>query len=874
MWAKIASLILRNRALMLALVVITTGFWAYMAATRLHFNHKFATMLPEDDSLSIIYRDMQGRFGEDGMVMVIGINDKELYTLKKFNAWMKMGHDLKKVKGVDSVFSVAHMFDLRKDTTYKKFSVEPLTPRALTSQADLDSIKEKIHSLPFYNGLLYNDSTGASLMMVFINSKKFNSEERGNTIPEVVEVAEKYNSEFPDLHYSGMPYIRDRMYSLLKSEVNLFVALSALVTIVIIFIFFRSIRVLIACMCVVVVGVIWSFGTIAAFGFEVSQLMALIPSLMIVIAIPNCVYLITKYHQEFIRTKNRVRALSGVIQKIGVATFMTNATTAAGFGTFILTSSDKLIEFGIVAAFNVMALFFLSLIIIPVVFSFMKDPSVKHTKHLEKKWVTISIDTLVWLVSKKRWMVYVGSGIIVAVGIYGITRMQITGNITEDLPETSVVKKDLKFIEDNFGGMVPFEVIIDFKTKGQIQKNLKKIEAIQEYLNADSMFSKSLSIVDAVKFVNQAFHGGNPEEFKIIEKRKMSFMKPYLDDMVKGKKSAGIKGFIDSTETRARITVQVKDIHANKLFAIEERLMNYCDSVLNPDRKQIDSLAEVIVSKSGTEKDSLLFFMYDNYPRVYSMLAWNYSNNDSSMLDTFDLGYDRMAPFHAQNDFNEKLKKSVKDAYFTTNATGISVVYARGTDYLVWNLISSLIFAIVLIAALMAIVFRSLRMVFISMIPNMVPLIITAGLMGYFGIPIKPSTILIFSIALGISVDDAIHYLAKYRQELKTGKSIGESAILSIRESGVSMMYTSIVLFFSFLIFIFSEFGGTIALGYLISITLGVAMFCNLIILPTLLMTLDKLVTTKAFREPLIEIFDEEVDEELSEIQVRKDSLQ
>jgi len=857
---------------MLALVVLSTAFWAYMGATRLHFNHKFQTMLPEEDSRMIIYRDMHGRFGEDGMVMVIGINDKELYTVKKFNAWQKLGHDLKTIDGVDSVFSIAHMFDLKKDTANKRFYVEPITPGPISSQKILDSIRIKIHSLPFYNGLLYNDSTGASLMMVFINSEKFNSEERGNTVPEVVAMAETFNGEFSDIHFSGMPFIRDSMYRLLKSEVNLFVALSSLVTIIIIFIFFRSIRVLIACMCVVVVGVIWSFGTIALFGFDVSQLMALIPSLMIVIAIPNCIYLITKYHQEFVRTKNRIRALNAVIQKIGVATFMTNATTAAGFGTFTLTSSDKLIEFGIVASVNVMSIFFLSLIIIPVVFSFMKDPSVKHTKHLEKNWVTYSVELLVQLASKKRWMIYIGSGIIVAIGIYGITRMEITGHITEDLPSTSRVKKDLQFIENNFGGMVPFEIIIDFKTKGQIQKNLKKLETIQKKINADTMFSKSLSIVDAVKFVNQAFYSGNPNEYKIIDRRKMSFIKPYLDDMVKGKKSAGIKGFVDSTETRARITVQVKDIHANKLFVIEEELMKYCDSVLNPDRAQTDSLVQLIVNSNGPEKDTLLYTLYDNNPRIYTDLTEKIADGDPLLIEQFETDYSRITTFHSRNDFNLKLEQAVSHSYFTTNSTGISVVYAHGTNYLVWNLVSSLIFAILLIAALMAMVFQSLRMVVISMIPNLVPLIITAGIMGFFGIPIKPSTILVFSIALGISVDDAIHYLAKYRQELKTGKSIGESAVLSIRESGVSMMYTSIVLFCSFMMFTFSEFGGTIALGILISITLLVAMFCNLIILPTLLMSLDKLITTKAFREPFIEIYDEEVDEELSEIQVRKES--
>lgn len=772
MWAFISRLILRNRAIMLGILFVLTIFWGYIGATRIRLNHKFQTMLPKNDTAAIVYEDMKHRFGEDGMVMVIGINNKELYQLPKFQAWKKMGDDIKKVDGVDSVFSVAHMYGLYKSASEKKFELRAISPTMPKTQTQVDSIREAVKGFPFYDHLLYNDSTGASLMMVFINPEKFNSKERGTTIADVIKVTDNYRETFPDLHFSGLPYLRDVLFKTLQNELRLFVALSALVTVLIIFAFFRSIRVVIACMAVVIVGVIWSFGTIGLLGYEVSQLMALIPPLMIVIAIPNCIYLITKYHYEFIKTRNKLRSLSHVIQKIGGATFMTNATTALGFATFIFTNSDKLIEFGVIASINVMSLFILSVIIIPTILSFMKDPSVKQTKHLEKGWVEKTVDFLIMLASSKRWLVYVGTLFILGISVIGIYNVQTTGAITEDLPESSQVKKDLRYIEENFGGMVPFEIIIDFKRRGQIQqnKNLQKIDAIQEVLARDSVFSKSLSIVDATKFVNQAFYGGNINKYKLIERRDLAFIKPYFESLKDKREGAGVKGFIDSTETRARITTQVKDLGAKDLKIIEKRIQQQADSILNPDKTQLDSSLAVIKKLNGKEKDDALTSFYENFPRIYNLLIDELAGTDSLKHIELEMDPEKVYALQQEKDFDNKLKAAANNYVFDITFTGTAVAYAKGTHYLIGNLFTSLIFAIISISALMSLIFRSFRMVIISMVPNIVPLIITAAVMGFLGVPIKPSTILVFSIALGISVDDAIHYLAKYRQEPESRK--------------------------------------------------------------------------------------------------------
>jgi predicted RND superfamily exporter protein len=877
MWRRIAHFVLHNRLSLLIGILALTAFWGYMAIFYLHVNHKFGDMIPGKDSSMIVYNNLKSEFGEDGMVMVIGVKDKNLYQLKKFNAWYELGQEIKKVEGVDSVFSVAHMYNIVKDDSLKKFNLKPVSPKGARSQKHADSIREIIHSLPFYNGKLYNEKTGASLMMVFIDPKKFNSENRGTTVDEIVNITDKYQDIFPEIHHSGMPYIRTVLFDTLRGEMRLFLGLSALMSLLIIYIFFRSIRIVLICTVQIAIGIVWSFGTMATLGYEVSSLMALIPPLITVIAVPNCIYLLNRFQQEYMKCENKIKAIYNVIQKIGIATFLTNATTAAGFGTFVFTTSEKMIEFGIVAFINVFALFITSIIIIPVILSYVSPPSVKQTKHLERKWVGVVIQLLINLATKRAILVYGTMIVVTVVGIIGINMMKTEGQITGDLSPESKVLKDLRFIEDNFGGTIPFEIVIDTKKKGQLRQNktLEKIEAFQVALSKIDHLSASISLVDATKFLNQAFYGGDPEQYVIPTKRDQVYLQKYFEKNPnnKSKKQVNaLKGFRDSAEIKTRITMQAADLGTFEIEALQEKVSYIADTTFNPEKEKISSLYKNIISSGikDSEKDKLLAELYDLNGRIKYALEDHYTTEDTSLIAKIDADENNFNLIHRKKDFNAQLKKAISDCSYKVYITGTSVVFAKGAHYMVDNLLSSIIYAIISISLLMALLFRSFRMVLITMVPNIFPLIITAAIMGFFGVPIKPSTILIFSIALGISVDDAIHYLAKYRQELKGGMTVKEAAIESIRESGVSMIYTSIILFAGFSVFIFSDFGGTKALGILLSITLGVAMVCNLVILPTLLMTLNKFVNIKAMKEPYLDIFDEEIDIELSELEIKK----
>ncbi|WP_223266580.1 efflux RND transporter permease subunit [Luteibaculum oceani] len=779
-------------------------------AQSVELSYNFGGILPKTDSTAITYQKFLDEFSQDGNIMVLGVQSDEFFSIEHFNAWYRLGEDLKKIKVapldpiaegvdsltvIDSVFSVAHLYNLTKNDELRVFELRKLMQKLPQNQTELDSLYRGIKALPFYEGLLFNKDTEASLMMLFVNPRVFNAEERIGALEKIRARISKYESGHLDVKISGLPYIRTLVAQKVKRELGMFIGLAALVTALLLFFFFRSFRVVLYSILVVITGVIWSMGTMSLFGFKLTILMGLIPPLMIVIGIPNCVYLLNKYHQEFKLHGNKIKALSRVIQKIGNATFMTNCTTAIGFATFIFTSSAILREFGIIAALNILLVFFLSILLIPIIFSYQPEPKVRHINHLNRKWLYEVAEWLVVAVTKNRRTVYIATIILVVVGAIGLSKIKVTGYIVDDLPSNDPILVDLKFFETHFNGVMPLEILVDTKRPGGAlnRGTLRRVEQFQKELESYDEVSKSLSIVDALKFAKQAFFNGIPSKYTLINNSEQRFITPYLKNSGTGGKEL-LTAFVDTAKQRVRITAQMADVGTIRMNEIVEELRPKIDSIFNPEQYKV-------------------------------------------------------------------------------TLTGTSVVFFKGTSYLVKNLFVSLCIAVLIIACIMAFLFRSWRMVLISFVPNLIPLLVTASIMGYFGIAIKPSTILVFSIAFGISVDDTIHFLAKYRQELKAYQwNIGSSVIRAVRETGVSMIYTSIILFFGFGVFTASEFGGTQALGILVSVTLLVAMLTNLVLLPSLLMSLDRYITTQAFKEPLMEIIDEEEDIELDDLVIRKEN--
>jgi predicted RND superfamily exporter protein len=563
-----------------------------------------------------------------------------------------------------------------------------------------------------------------------------------------------------------------------------------------------------------------------------------------------------------------MRALFVMVKRIGSVTFLTNLTTAVGFVTF--TSSDKLGQFGIISSWNIMVVFVLSLAIIPIFASFAKPPKPRHLKHLSRVYSQGFIEIIVKIVTKYRPWIYVCSILLVIFSLYGMTKIISTGNVTSDLPSDDPILLDLKFVERNFGGSIPFEITIDYKEKGRLfnAETMRKVEEIQSLFAKDTLFSKSISYVDLIKSINMAYHGGDPNKYTIISSRDKLRLKKYIDKLDLSSLNGGsisLKNLVDTSKTTLRIRMQMKDLSVDKVGPALDAMKIKTKRILNPEQATLDRLYTKISKGNTAALDSIIY----EHTGVFNSLTALVSNGNDQKQMALDMDPEKIKAYAGTKTFNKNLRKAIDSEQYDLVFTGIKVVQTEGTKYLFVNLLQSLVFAIVSIAIMMAFLFRSMRIILVSMIPNIIPLLFTAGIMGYFQIPLKPSTILVFGIALGITVDNAILFLGKYRNELKQHAWDVRFAILhSLRETGLGIFYTSVILFFGFLMFVFSQFGGTKALGLLVSITIMVGMATNLIILPALLLTLERKFSMRSFQEPFFDIYNEETDYDIDKLEI------
>ena len=802
-WATTARIILRNRV---TLLLVVTGFTVFLGSqwSKVQFSNAEVSVLPNDHPAIVQYQSFVKLFGQEDNALVLAVKDPRLFTPENFRLWNRLSKEIHALSEIDTVISLDNLQELVRDKSKDSFLFQPLIRKTPKTVEAIDSIKQHLfQELPFYENLVFNKETGSIRMVAYLDKQLLDEPIRNDFIlNDLANPIKNFEEETGlDVKVSGMPYVRTWNAKTITGEIGYFVLAALGVTSLIFFFFFRSFRATLISMCVVIIGVMWAFGIMGLLGFEITILTALIPPLIIVIGIPNCIFLINKYQQEVKKHGNQALSLQRVICKIGNATLMTNVTTASGFATFIILDSRLLKEFGIVASLNILGIFMLSLLIIPIVYSFMPLPKTKHLKHLNNQWIDTFVSWMERLVRDHRIAVYLTSLVVLILSIIGIYQIKITGSRIEDLPKKTHFFEDIQFFEEEFNGIMPVEVVVNTKREKGVMKpaTLNRMNDLAEEIAETPELSAPLSVINLVKYSKQAFYSGLPKYYQMPSSQERSF----ITDAIR-------RSFFTSAQTQDSLS----------------------PSGLSQDKKESEKLMEVFMD----------------------------STQQITRMTTFmrDVKTDRMEEI--EESLYESIEKIFPADRYDVYLTGKALLFLKGTKYLVNNLLISLALAIGLISLFMAYLFRSLRMIVISLVPNLLPLLITAGLMGYLGVPIKPSTILVFSIAFGISVDDTIHFLAKYRQELTANRwQIKKSVYAALRETGVSMFYTSIVLFFGFSVFIISSYGGTVALGALVSATLLFAMLANLVLLPSLLLSLERnIANKKVFKKPHINILEED----------------
>ena len=771
MWQRIADFVLRFRVILLVLIFAITGVMGYYAS-KVELSYDFTSAIPTDNPKYQDYQKFRSMFGEDGSTMMLGVQTPNLFEAQMFKDYVQLSKDIAKVKSVENVLGIPAAVNLVQDSV-KKLDVRKIFPEDLTN-VNMDSLKTAFTSLPFYKGLLYNEKTNAYVMAIRINKQTLASKDRTRVINEIIALGDVFGKKHKtEIHYSGLPHIRTQMANKVQHEVKLFLFLSFALTAVILLIFFRSILAVLTSMIVVAIGVIWSFGTLALMGYKITILTGMIPPLIVVIGIPNCVYFLNKYHTEYGILNNEVPSVNIMVSKMSIVTLFTNLTAAIGFGVFYFTKSIILKEFGLVAGLNIMALFFISLVVIPAVFSFLPPPNTRHTSYLDSKWMNSVLDSLTNLVFHNRKKLYLVTILLCGVAVVGMVRLKAVGHIVDDLPHSDKIYTDLKFFEKNFKGVMPLEIIVDTKKKYGAITSLatwEKLDSLTNILESRPEIGGGLTLIKGIKFARQGFSGGAIEEYRLPDEIEFSALKPYLVSTLRKRDNANqnqmsklLNSFVDTNVQNVRISVNVADIGSVAM----PKLLNE----ITPQALQIFDTAD------------------------------------------YDLTF-----------------------------TGASITFLEGSKFIINSLRDSLIWAFGMILVCMIILFRDWRVVLIAIIANIVPLVLTAGVMGWLNVPLKPSTVLVFSVALGITVDVTIRFLVNYKQELAThNEDIEMTVRRTIRDTGLSIIFTSLILTAGFAVFAVSDFDGTKSLGYLTSLTLLLAMVINLTLQPALLLWMNKI---------------------------------
>lgn len=772
MWQKLGAFVLRYRIPLMIGLLAATAFMAYHAS-RIEMSYEFSRAIPTNNSKYKDYIAFKQQFGEDGNLLVVGVQTDQLFEQSIFNDYVLLVAQLKKVNGVDNLLSVPGAFNLVKNDSTEKLQAIRLFRDGALTQAEIDTAVLHFKNLPFYQGLLYNPATNAYLMGLGINKNVLASPKRTKLVKEVLALCEAFAQKHQlTLHYSGLPLIRTQMADRIAKEMKWLLFGSLFLSAIILLAFFRSIGAMLISLAVVIIGVIWSVGTMHLLEYKITLLNALIPPLIVVIGIPNCIYFLNKYHISFNETGDKIAALEKMIAKMGIVTLFCNIAAAIGFAVFALTKSAILKEFGVVAGINIMVIFLISLILIPVVLSYLPAPKTRHTRYLDNKWLLAVLDRLeIWALNHRK-LIYGFTLAITIVAIAGMFRLKSEGFIVDDLPKTDRIYADLKFFEHNFKGVMPLEIVVDTKMKNGLRKNslqlFEKMDSLSRYISTQPELARPLSIVEGMKFAKQAYYDGDSTNYALPNSFDISFLASYLNlKGGSGKDSSNqlsrlVSSFMDEDRQQTRISVNMQDVGSKRL--------------------------PVIIS-----------------------------------------------------NIREKTNQYFDSANYRVVFTGSSVTFLEGSTFIINGLKESVFWAFLLIAVCMLYLFKSVRILLCSLIPNLIPLVITAGVMGWVGVALKPSTVLIFSVALGIAIDITIRFLVNFKQEQdETDKSRQAVVIETIHSTGISIIYTSLVLIAGFIIFCFSGFGGTQSLGWLTSLTLVVATITNLVLLPALLIDLSR----------------------------------
>jgi predicted RND superfamily exporter protein len=715
------------------------------------FSYEFEDFLPQNDDNAQIFKDFKERFASDNDFLLLALEKKsgifDSTFLKKVE---KIESDIAKIDDVTAVRSILSMSEFR------------FMPGGLVVEipyVHLDSMRLEKDSVRIYSHEeLVNQfvSENGRSLCLFIKHTDFLSKERSDILSDKL-YALLDKAELDDYHLIGRVVGQRYYVEKMMSEMMLFISISVILVILFLWIAFRSIWGILLPQVVLYLSAIWVIGSMGLFNEPINILLVLLPSILFVVGMSDVIHLVSKYIDNLRDGMPKNDAVINAVKEIGLATLLTSLTTAIGFISLIVIPVKPIQSFAIYVSLAVVITFIITILTLPALFILSKAPVVAE-KYKNPIWHRVLAKTFKWTL-RNRKTIPLAFLLVFGVSLFGVTKLESNNFLMDELKDDNPVKMSFNYMDDNYGGIRPFELMIELKNPEQNQfwdkEVLKDFERVQDYLENEYGVQRITSLITILKTANRSFKSGLHSNYKLPEnKGDIARFKKQLERLENGQI---LRLVVDSTQHFARITGTIPDWGNKKVTAKNQELEHF-------------------------------------------------------------------------------LNNELKSQYFDVKLTGTAHLLDLNLKTLSNNMMQGLILASVIIAVLMALLYRSFTMTIISLIPNIIPLVVVAGMMGYMGINLKISTAITFTISFGIAVDDTIHFLSKLKLELSKGKSLLRALRTTYITTGKAIILTSLVLLAGFFMLILSDFEGTFAMGALVSLSLFIALLADLMLLPLLLL--------------------------------------
>ncbi|MFT5859145.1 MAG: putative RND superfamily exporter protein [Flavobacteriaceae bacterium] len=738
----------KYRWISLVLIVgLTVLFGANMSNTKFEFN--FEKLFPADDAETAYFNEFRNKFSpENDQLPIIIQRNSGVFNLSFFKKIDRLTKRIERIENVNYVVSLTNQAENLIDADGAVIQKPYIDLSDFSPSRDSAGIVENVELV---KSLISED---AKSICMFVKYEDYLPvKESSKLVKNVQNEIDKY--AFDDVRMFGKAFGQDYIIKTMSSEMKFFLSISALLVVLFLLIIFRSVWGILIPQIVLFLTLIWLIGTLGLFDEKINILLTVMPTIMFVVSMSDVIHLVSSYLDVLKDSKDNFAAIRIAIKEVAFATMLTSITTAIGFFSLYIVPIQPIQSFGIIMGVGVLFAFTLTFGLLPILFYWFPGRVGKNKVKRADFWPNKLSASLIYVL-RRRKSVLVVAGVIAIVSIIGALSLNSNNYLMDDLTPNDPFAKDLKYIDENYGGTRSFVMTVELADDNDEfweLENLREIDTIQTYLEKEYNVKIRSSLIDAIKILNRGMHGGKTNEYRLPETpERLAPLKKIIET---GEDGRTIRNFIDSIGTTLQLVGFIGD--------------------------------------EGRDNVSLKNIKLDE--------------------------------FLASQD-NQRFK---------TKITGTAHLLDKNMGYLVYSMLLGLGISVLMVALIMGIVFKSIKMAFLSLIPNLIPLVIIGGIMGYMGIELKMSNVLIFSIAFGIVVDDTIHFLGKFNIELQRGSSSLYALKRSYLTTGKAMILTTAVLCSGFIIMIFSSFMGTFYLGFLLSSVLFIALLADLTLLPILL---------------------------------------